>query len=351
MKNPFDPRAASLAEHLQEGIAIVERPYMELASRLGCDEATVLELAKGLVRDGYIRSLGAFADFERLGYQGMLLGLAVPEPLLFGSQGVASRLDGPEITHNYVRAHQVNMWATAVVTKAGAGVGVGASKTGVMERLRSCGVPFVALGTEARLKLRPVFHFEKARREGDFRPHTAPPHSGGLFGEGTGLEVLGRDAISGLAALRALQSDFPLIPRPFEPAARALGCSVNHLLELLRSLERLGVLRRIGASLHHRRVGYAANALVAWLPHEKDDVYAAGRLASSFPWVSHCYIRRIIESTLPFDWPYTLYTMLHAGDEIALAARLREMESALSPQCKVVMPTVMELKKVRPLIS
>ena len=70
---------ALLAERLQRGIALVEHPYRMIASELGCDEAMVLTLTNELIREGYIRSFGAFVDFERLGYDSLLCGLAVPE--------------------------------------------------------------------------------------------------------------------------------------------------------------------------------------------------------------------------------------------------------------------------------
>jgi DNA-binding Lrp family transcriptional regulator len=124
-----------------------------------------------------------------------------------------------------------------------------------------------------------------------------------------------------------------------------MGLTVPELLKLLEALKAARVLRRIGASLHHVRVGYSANALAAWLTPEKNDVELAN--SASFPWVSHCYIRDIIESNLPFDWPYTLYTMLHAPDSASLDARLKTMHDVLSPEDSVALPTVKELKKTR----
>ena len=324
-------RSALLAERLQSGIPLTERPYACLASELGCDEETVLTLANGLIRDGYVRSFGAFVDFGRLGYEGLLCGFIVPEEQL---PRVVSRLDGREVTHNYIRAHRVNLWLTALLKRA--------EKHLFMDRARSCGVPFVALAAIKRLKLRPVFSFNPVCGLELSEPE---PENFCCFSAGQDEEAPAVLSDTAAAALAALQNDFPVTQKPFEPAAQAIGINVAELLELLKELKAARVLRRIGVSLHHTRIGYSANALAAWLTED------ASSGAASFPWVSHCYIRDVVENTLPFKWPYTLYTMLHAPDEASLAIRLKTMRDAISPQDSVVLPTVKELKKTRPVIK
>lgn len=316
-----------LGEILQRGIPLVEHPYAALASELDCDEATVLTLTEELIREGYIRSFGAFVDFERLGYQGLLCGLSVPESRM---EAVAASLNAlNEVTHNYLREHDVNMWCTVLLK--------GQTETArfVEGVIRSCECPLVVLRTEKRLKLQPSFRF-------------LHDESAGAWGKGDdeGSEWPAGDSFDEtlLKFVTPLQRNFPVVPEPFDLAARKAELSVPQLLKILRSLKEKRILRRIGASLHHRRMGYNANALIAW---NADFTADWGTRASAFPWVSHCYRRKVVENTLEEDWPYGLYTMVHAADPMALAERIRVMKSELAFRDIVVLSTVRELKKTR----
>ncbi|MDR1979221.1 MAG: hypothetical protein LBQ42_10865 [Synergistaceae bacterium] len=338
----------SLAERLQRGISLVEHPYRAIASELGSDEATVLTLTKELIHEGYIRSFGAFVDFERLGYDSLLCGLAVPEEQI---PAVASLLnERQEVTHNYLRGHSINMWCTALLRKTD---GTSERDRFLNEVLRACECPFIATTREIRLKLRPNFRFSRDEySEPSFEENSeAFLEDDVLDGRTPNAEPLNEEA---RAALALLQRNFPVAPEPFELAARKLGRSVPQLLKRLRTLEETRVLRRIGVSLHHRRMGYNANALVAWTVNNDvtlEDVVDAGKRAASFPWVSHCYIRRTIENTVRYTWSHPLYTMLHASNESALSEQIRAMRDVLVPRDVTLLPTSQELKKTRYLLT
>ena len=116
-------------------------------------------------------------------------------------------------------------------------------------------------------------------------------------------------------------------------------------LSQLRALVADGTIRRFGAVVNHRRIGFVANALVLWqVPAEKLD--AAGAALAAAPFVSHCYAR----APQP-DWPYTLYAMVHAMSKEALAEQIRQLSSSVkaaaggSPEC-FVFETLKECKKV-----
>jgi DNA-binding Lrp family transcriptional regulator len=340
---------ALLAERLQRGIALVEHPYRMIASELGCDETMVLALTNELVREGYIRSFGAFIDFERLGYDSLLCGLSVPEEKI---SSVASTLnERHEVTHNYLRGHSINMWFTAILPKTG-GAGADERKRFFEEVLRACDCPFIAATTEIRLKLRPNFRFSRDEySESSFEENSASFWEDDILDtRAVAAESLNAEA---LTALTLLQKNFPVVPEPFELAARKLERSVPQLLRRLRNLEESRVLRRIGVSLHHRRMGYNANALVAWTVNNDEtleDVVNAAKRAASCPWVSHCYIRKTIENTVRYTWSHSLYTMIHALNESALSEQIRVMRDMFIPRDVTVLPTLQELKKTRYLL-
>lgn len=119
-----------------------------------------------------------------------------------------------------------------------------------------------------------------------------------------------------------LQKDLPLVPRPFAELGERVGLSEAQVLERVRAWQETGALRRVGAALRHRAVGYAANAMIVWrVPGER--MGEVGERFAALPEVTHCYEREVQP-----QWPYNLYTMVHAKTEeecLALAARLAEM--------------------------
>jgi DNA-binding Lrp family transcriptional regulator len=121
--------------------------------------------------------------------------------------------------------------------------------------------------------------------------------------------------------ISALQGDIPITERPYRQLAEGLGMSESDLLETLSELRDRKVLRRFGATLKHQKSGYAANAMVAWQVAE-DRIDAVGRIMAASRNISPCYRRDPTD-----DWPYNLYTMLHAKSEDSchkIAGRLAE---------------------------
>ena len=106
--------------------------------------------------------------------------------------------------------------------------------------------------------------------------------------------------------VRALQGDFPLVAEPYKALAQKAGIPEDVFLARVKALTERKMIRKMGAVLRHRRIGFAANALCAWeVPEDRLDVVAQAMAKS--PAVSHCYDR----NTAP-GWPYNLYTMIHA---------------------------------------
>jgi len=125
--------------------------------------------------------------------------------------------------------------------------------------------------------------------------------------------------------IAAMQDDLPLVPRPYAAVAERLGIGEEELLARLQRYRAGGELRRMGAVLRHREVGYAANALCAWqVPADRLDEVAATMAASAA--VTHCYAREPRPG-----WPYNFYIMLHGHtrEECARMAAALAAELAL----------------------
>lgn len=106
-----------------------------------------------------------------------------------------------------------------------------------------------------------------------------------------------------------LQEDLPLVAEPYRVFAEQLGITEEELLTRLQRYRDNGQIRKVGAVLRHREVGYSANALCAWvLPAERRE--EIGQAAAQLSYITHCYTRIAAE-----NWPYNFYTMLHAHSQ------------------------------------
>ncbi|MFZ5563479.1 MAG: Lrp/AsnC family transcriptional regulator [Thermodesulfobacteriota bacterium] len=139
--------------------------------------------------------------------------------------------------------------------------------------------------------------------------------------------------------IAAIQGDIPVTERPYLEIARKLGMEEEALIGVLADLCGRGVIRRFGATLRHQKSGFTANAMVAWKV-EEDRVENVGKTFAAFDAVSHCYRR----DPAP-DWPYNLYTMVHAVSEEQCVQTTRQMAEAAGVTDYSVLFSRRELKK------
>jgi DNA-binding Lrp family transcriptional regulator len=139
--------------------------------------------------------------------------------------------------------------------------------------------------------------------------------------------------------IAATQGDIPVTERPYRDIADSIGIPEEKLIATLRDLCGRGIIRRFGATLRHQKSGITANAMVAWQVDESL-VDRAGETLAGFSAVSHCYRR----NPAP-DWPYNLYTMVHARDEKQCLDITREMARQAGIEKYQVLFSRKELKK------
>ena len=142
--------------------------------------------------------------------------------------------------------------------------------------------------------------------------------------------------------LSAIQYGMPLSRSPYDDIANIVGISSNELLETLREWKAEKKIRRLGAIVNHFQMGHGAGAMVVWnVP--KSEVDRVGDFFASVPKVSHAYLRPSNE-----QWPYNLYTMVHASSDEELQTTVTTMshESGITEFRQL--KTVRELKKVPP---
>lgn len=89
--------------------------------------------------------------------------------------------------------------------------------------------------------------------------------------------------------LNEIQSRLPLVSRPFRSVARKLGVPESEVIRRVKVLERNGIIRRIGATLHSEAFGYEGMLVAAQVPARRVGRFA--KVVKEFPEVTHCYER------------------------------------------------------------
>jgi len=136
-----------------------------------------------------------------------------------------------------------------------------------------------------------------------------------------------------------LQTDIPVVKRPFLEMAQKIGITEDKFLEVLKSLNDQGLIRRFGATLKHQKSGFKANAMVAWKVDE-ERVEKTGTIMATFQEITHCYRR----DPAP-GWKYNLYTMVHASDEDECYAIVKKISKAVGQDEYELLFSRKELKK------
>ena len=86
-----------------------------------------------------------------------------------------------------------------------------------------------------------------------------------------------------------LQMDFPLEANPYDIIAERLGVEPEVLFERVDSLIDIGTIRRIGASVDSRKIGYSSTLAAVRVSPEQVD--SASEYIESRPEITHSYLR------------------------------------------------------------
>jgi DNA-binding Lrp family transcriptional regulator len=307
-----DQRILSL---LQTEFPVAARPFDVLAERLGAEPEDLLARIRRLAEAGVIRRIGPVFDSRRLGYSSTLAAARVPAERLAEVAERASRLPG--VTHNYERRGAYNLWFTLTAQ----------SEKEIAETLdalgEETGIVFHGLPALAVYKIRAVFGADEATSGGPPRKESAP----------TELDDKQKQLV------RALGDGIAIEAEPFASVAERVGRTVEEVLSQIRAWTATGLVRRFGAVVAHRRVGYRANGMAVFsVPSDRAD--EAGRMLAERPEITHCYRR----PPLPY-FPYTLYAMIHGQSEEAVRALADRLAKELNAPDHALLFSTTEFKK------
>jgi DNA-binding Lrp family transcriptional regulator len=300
----------------------VPRPWEAVAGELGTTAAHVLARVEALSGpEGIIREVVGLFEAAALGYQATLVAARVAGDRV--DEAGARVAAHPGVSHCYGREGPLNLWFTLAVGPDSL-LGLDQTVSVLAEQARA--ERMLSLPSLRRYKLQ--VHFGMAGGA-PASPSAGPPARS---------EAPTQRQIR---AVRALQQPLPLVREPFAPLAAAADMAPDDLLVQAADFLAGGWMRRYAAVLHHRRAGAAVNVLVAWqVPAGRADRF--GAQAAELAAVSHCYLRETAD-----DWPYNVYTMIHAADERRLQAALAEIAAAGGDYPRVLLPTRKEYRKAR----
>jgi siroheme decarboxylase len=90
--------------------------------------------------------------------------------------------------------------------------------------------------------------------------------------------------------LNEIQAGFPVEPHPYRVIGDKLGMEEKEVLARVAGLKREGIIRRVGASLDSRRLGFVSTLLAAKVPADRFDSFV--RKVGECPGVTHNYERK-----------------------------------------------------------
>lgn len=313
MNNLSAQKTAELVSGIQYGFPISNRPFHILAEKLGCTQNEIMSKIKSLIHDHTIREFGPVFDPVRLGYSSTLVAARVePERV---AELSASLLEIHEITHNYYREGQFNVWFTITAR----------------------------YGSTIETIIRGIEKFPGVMRVLDL-PALKVFKISTVFGSEASFMKIRSDTIiiplsdNEKNVIRALQNGLPVVERPFTAVAEELGMEESYIFELINRWIENGTIRRFGARVNHRQIGYVFNILAAW---DGEQIERWGEHFAEMREVSHCFLRK----SYP-EWPYKLYTMIHAKNLNEIQETIQAMKTISDGADMVALKTLYELKKV-----
>ena len=312
-----DQRDRELLGALQGEIPLVSTPFAVLGQMLDMSEKEVIKRTERLKREGIVRQISAHFDLRALGYKSCLVAARVKPERVDEAAAVINA--HPGVTQNYKRNNDFNLWFTVAVAPSSK---LGLDRTvEILGEEAECDVvrPLPTLKLFKTTAGEGEMHVMETETQHDFAPLTAPE----------------------IEAVRLLQRDLPLQPRPFDAVARAAGIPADELLSAAKAMQKRNQIRRFGAIVPSRKPGFVATAMGVWVvPQEKADEYGV-KLSQSRA-VSHCYLRPTYN-----DWPYNLYTTVHGRSVDECESIINDLAIDTGLSVKQALYPTKEYKKVR----
>lgn len=319
----------ALLYRLQRPFPLVEAPFAAIAEELGITEAEVFTAIADWKQAGKIRRVGGVFDSRRLGYTSCLFAIDVSDDQLEACATEVCALPG--VTHAYIRSWPEDFTADGITAADYANYPrfwytLSEETTHFAETAAKLAHWYpVAFPALRRFKIDVVFDTRTQKRD-EQTEHTRHVAEAPI--------VISPLSEPERALVRALQGDLPVVHDFFAEPVRAAGWDLSKALNVLRTWQANGILRRMSTLLYHRQNGFTANGMCCWKLPEAE-IEAAGHRLANDPAVTHCYERPLSEA-----FPFNLYAMVHQTSwEKAYETYRRLTQEAALPEGRVFFST------------
>ena len=279
---------------IQREFPLVREPFEAIGHEVGIAGDEVIRRVEALKRGKVIRQISAIFDTRVLGYQSTLVAARIPKENL--SEGAKAINSHPGVSHNYERNNEFNLWYTVAVPPDSR-LGL----EGTVDVLHNIS------GSE-KTRILPTLKLFKIGVTLDMNKGATAKKEAPQYGEKDRDKADRNVSEDDKAAIRVLQEDIPLTPRPFDLWGGQIGFSYEQLLDKAYELQERKIMRRFSAVLYHRKAGF---------PGERDGRVESARgpgrggrqhlrpVSGCLPLLPASDLRRLAVRAL-FDGPRTL---------------------------------------------
>lgn len=123
--------------------------------------------------------------------------------------------------------------------------------------------------------------------------------------------------------LHRLQSNIPLLSRPFLELGKELDIDEDTIIERIKFMVEKGYIRRLAPIINTQAMGREATLAAVKVPEERIDEVSA--IINEYSGVSHNYLRKGKNKHIP----YNVWFTMSAKDDEELHSRLKEIETRI----------------------
>ena len=215
---------------IQREFPLVREPFEAIGHEVGIAGDEVIRRVEALKRGKVIRQISAIFDTRVLGYQSTLVAARIPKENL--SEGAKAINSHPGVSHNYERNNEFNLWYTVAVPPDSR-LGL----EGTVDVLHNIS------GSE-KTRILPTLKLFKIGVTLDMNKGATAKKEAPQYGEKDRDKADRNVSEDDKSAIRVLQEDIPLTPRPFDLWGGQIGFSYEQLLDKAYELQERKIMRR-----------------------------------------------------------------------------------------------------------
>ncbi|OYT27279.1 MAG: heme biosynthesis protein [Thermoprotei archaeon ex4572_64] len=279
----FSEEIKKLLMKIQYDFPLIETPFTAISEELNRDEEWVLSKIRELKNEGVIKRIGATLNYSANNQVAALILASVPERIMDEFSENVNEITN--VSHNFLRDHPMyNVW---FVIKANSRYEIESIVSKLVQKFNIN--DYLILYTVRTYKLDVKFDLYRgiSRTSCKIIPETIPT-----------IKELGIP----MSFFKAIKS-IPIKSRPFDEILSILGKDVREILELIKNLISIGVLRDFYAVLDQEKIGFKENAVVVLQCSNCEKV-------AYLEETTHVVEREVVSS----KWPYNCYFVVHGVD-------------------------------------